>query len=106
MFKMSFKKIFKNRKTLKFKYLILWEYGFAIYFLLRPFPNYRNGDFITNYNLYNLYRLFPVFIYLIIFVAIVIEFLKLNVKGPKNLILFSITLPLLIIAFILLSNCR
>ena len=106
MFKISFKKLFKNRKTLKFKYLILWGYIFAIYFLIRPYPNFRNGDFITNQNLYNLYQLFPVFIYLIITVAIVIEFLKLTVRGPKNLILFSITLPLLIIALVLLSNLR
>ena len=97
------KNFFKNRKTLKFKYLIIWSYGFLIYFLIRPYPNFRNGDAITNSNLYELYRLFPIFIYLIIAVAVMIEFFKLFHKDLKSIFFLPIILPLLYFAFIFIS---
>ena len=97
-------KFFKNRKTLKFKYLIMWAYGFLIYFFIRPYPIVRNGDFITNSNLYDLYILFPIFIYLIIVVAIILEFLKTLLKDLKSLTSLPIILPILYIAFVFISN--
>ena len=98
------KNFFKNRKTLKFKYLVIWSYGFLIYFLLRPYPSSRDGDVITNLNLYQIYRLFPIFIYLIIVVAIILEFFKLFHKDHKSILSLPIILPLLYIAFIFIST--
>ena len=98
------KNFFKNRKTLKFKYLVIWSYGFLIYFLLRPYPSSRDGDVITNLNLYQIYRLFPIFIYLIIVVAIILEFFKLFNKDRKSILSLPIILPLLYIAFIFIST--
>ena len=98
------KNFFKNRKTLKFKYLIMWAYGFLIYFLLRPYPSFRDDDVITNLNLYQIYRLFPIFIYLIIVVAIILEFFKLFHKDRKSIFSLPIILPLLYVAFIFIST--
>ena len=98
------KNFFKNRKTLKFKYLVMWSYGFLIYFLLRPYPRFRNGDLITNLNLYEIYKLFPIFIYLIIVVAIILEFFRLFHKDRKSILSLPIILPLLYIAFIFIST--
>ena len=98
------KDFFKNRKTLKFKYLVMWSYGFLIYFLLRPHPNFRDGDVITNLNLYEIYRLFPILIYLIIVVAIILEFFKLFHKNHKSIFFLPIVLPLLYIAFVFIST--
>ena len=98
------KNFFKNRKTLKFKYLVIWSYGFLIYFFLRPYPSFQDGDVITNLNLYEIYRLFPIFIYLIIVVAIVLEFLKLFYKNRKSIFFLPILLPLLYMSFIFLST--
>ena len=98
------KNFFKNRKTLKFKYLIMWAYGFLIYFLLRPYPSFRDDDVITNLNLYEIYRLFPIFIYLIIVVAIILEFFRLFHKDRKSILSLPIILPLLYIAFIFIST--
>ena len=98
------KNFFKNRKTLKFKYLVMWSYGFLIYFLLRPYPSFRDDDLITNLNLYQIYRLFPIFIYLIIVVAIILEFFKLFNKDRKSILSLPIILPLLYIAFIFIST--
>ena len=98
------KNFFKNRKTLKFKYLVIWSYGFLIYFLLRPYPSFRDDDVITNLNLYEIYRLFPIFIYLIIVVAIILEFFKLFHKDRKSILSLPIILPLLYIAFIFIST--
>ena len=98
------KNFFKNRKTLKFKYLVMWSYGFLIYFLLRPYPSFRNGDLITNLNLYEIYRLFPIFIYLIIVVAIILEFFRLLHKDRKSIFSLPIILPLLYFAFIFISS--
>ena len=98
------KNFFKNRKTLKFKYLVMWSYGFLIYFLLRPYPSFRDGDVITNLKLYEIYRLFPIFIYLIIVVAIILEFFKLFHKDRKSIFSLPIILPLLYIAFIFIST--
>ena len=98
------KNFFKNRKTLKFKYLVIWSYGFLIYFLLRPYPSFRDDDVIINLNLYQMYRLFPIFIYLIIVVAIIIEFFRLFHKDRKSIFSLPIILPLLYIAFIFIST--
>ena len=98
------KVFFKNRKTLKFKYLVMWSYGFLIYFLLRPYPSFRDDDLITNLNLYEIYRLFPIFIYLIIVVAIILEFFRLFHKDRKSILSLPIILPLLYIAFIFIST--
>ena len=98
------KNFFKNRKTLKFKYLVMWSYGFLIYFLLRPYPSFRDEDVITNLNLYEIYRLFPIFIYLIIVVAIILEFFRLFHKDRKSIFSLPIILPLLYIAFIFIST--
>ena len=98
------KNFFKNRKTLKFKYLVIWSYGFLIYFLIRPYPNFRDGNAIINSNIYEVYILFPIFIYLIIIVAIVLEFFKLFRKDPKNIFSLPIILPLLYFAFIFISS--
>ena len=98
------KNFFKNRKTLKYRYLVLWSYGFLIYFLIRPYPSFRNGDVITNLNLYDLYRLFPIFIYLIIVVATILEFFKLLGRNPKNIVSLPIILPILYFAFIFIST--
>ena len=98
------KNFFRNRETLKFKYLVMWAYGFLIYFLIRPYPSFKDGDVITNSNLYELYRLFPIFIYLIIVIALIIEFFKLFRKDLKSISSLPIILPLLYIAFIFISN--
>ena len=98
------KNFFKNRKTLKFKYLVMWSYGFLIYFLLRPYPRFRNGDLITNLNLYEIYKFFPIVIYLIIVVAIILEFFRLLQKDRKSIFSLPIILPLLYIAFIFIST--
>ena len=98
------KNFFKNRKTLKFKYLVMWSYGFLIYFLIRPYPSIRDGDAISNFTLYELYILFPIFIYLIIVVATILEFLKLFLKNPKSIFSLPIILPLLYSAFIFIST--
>ena len=98
------KNFFKNRKTLKFKYLVIWSYGFLIYFFLRPYPSFQDGDVIANLNLYEIYRLFPIFIYLIIVVAIILEFFKLFHKDRKSIFSLPIILPLLYIAFIFIST--
>ena len=98
------KKFIKNRKTLKFKYLVMWAYGFLIYFLIRPYPSFRDGDVITNENLYELYRLFPIFVYLIIVVAIILEFFKSFLKDHKSLTYLPIILPILYIAFVFIST--
>ena len=98
------KNFFKNRKTLKFKYLVIWSYGFLLYFLIRPYPSSLDGDVITNLNLYQIYRLFPIFIYLIIVVAIILEFFKLFHKDRKSIFSLPIILPLLYIAFIFIST--
>ena len=98
------KKFIKNRKTLKFKYLVMWAYGFLIYFLIRPYPSLRDGDVITNENLYELYRLFPIFVYLIIVVAIILEFFKSFLKDHKSLTYLPIILPILYIAFVFIST--
>tara|TARA_A100001035_G_scaffold113634_1_gene89171 strand:- start:185 stop:571 length:387 start_codon:yes stop_codon:yes gene_type:complete len=98
------KKNFKNRKTLKFKYLVMWAYGFLIYFFIRPYPSFRDGDVIINSNLYELYKLFPIFIYLIIVVAIILEFFKLIIKDPKSITSLPIILPVLYIAFVFIST--
>ena len=42
------KNLFKNRKTLKIKYLVMWSYGFLIYFLMRPYSSFRDTYIITN----------------------------------------------------------
>ena len=94
------KNYLKNRKTLKFKYLVMWSYGFLIYFLIRPYSSLRYVDVITNSNLYELYRLFPIFIYLIIVVAIIIEFFKLFRKDHKSIFSLPIILPILYKAFL------
>ena len=98
------KNFFKNRKTLKFKYLVMWSYGFSIYFLLRPYPSFRNVEVISNSNLYELYRLFPIFIYLIIVVAIILEFFKLLRKDLRTIYSLIIILPILYMAFIFIST--
>ena len=98
------KNFFKNRQTLKFKYLVMWSYGFLIYFLIRPYPSFRNGEVIPNANLYELYRLFPIFIYLIIVVAIILEFFKLFRKDRRTISSLLIILPLLYMAFIFIST--
>ena len=98
------KNYFENRKTLRFKYLIIWAYSFVLYFLIRPYPSFRNGDVITNSNLYELYRLFPIFIYLIIVIAIILEFLKLLVKDIKSIFTIPIIFPILLSAFIFIST--
>jgi len=95
------KNFFKNRKTLKFKYLVIWSYGFLIYFLIRPFPSLKDGDVITNSNLYELYRFFPVFIYLIILVATILKFFQLLSKNLKHIIYVPIILPLLYVPFVM-----
>jgi len=95
---------FNNRKTLKFKYLIIWAYIFLLYFLIRPYPSFRNGDVITNSNLYEFYRLFPIFIYLIIVIGIILEFLKFIVKDLKTIFTIPIVLPILLSAFIFIST--
>ena len=97
------KNFFKNRKTLKFRYLVMWSYGFLIYFLIR-LPKFRNDDVITNLKLYEFYRLFPIFIYLIIVVATILEFFKLLSKNYKSIISLPIILPILYIAFIFIST--
>ena len=98
------KNFFKNRKTLKFKYLVMWSYGFLIYFLLRPYPSFRDDYVITNLHFYEIYRLFPIFIYLIIVVAIILEFFRLFHKDRKSIFSLPIILPLLYIAFIFIST--
>ena len=98
------KNFFKNRKTLKFRYLVMWSYGFLIYFLIRPYPSLRNDDVITNLNLYEFYRLFPIFIYLIIVVATILEFFKLLSKNYRSIVSLPIILPILYIAFIFIST--
>ncbi len=98
------KNYFKNRRTLRFKYLIIWAYSFLFFFLIRPYPSFRNGDVITNSNLYELYRLFPIFIYLIIVIAIILEFLKLLGKDIKSIFILPIIFPILLIAFIFIST--
>ena len=98
------KNYFNNRKTLRFKYLIIWAYSFLLYYLIRPYPSFRNGDVITNSNLYEFYRLFPIFIYLIIVVAIIFEFFRLFYKDRKSIFSLPIILPLLYIAFIFIST--
>ena len=98
------KNYFKNRKTLRFKSLIIWAYSFLLYFLIRPYPSFRNGDVITNSNLYELYRLFPIFVYLIIVIAIIFEFLKSLVKDIKIIFTIPIIFPILLIAFIFISS--
>jgi hypothetical protein len=82
----------------------MWAYGFLIYFFIRPYPNFRDGDVINNSNLYELYILFPIFIYLIIVVAIILEFFKLFLKERKSLASLPIILPVLYIAFIFISS--
>ena len=103
-FHKSFKKFFKNRKTLKFKYLVIWAYFFLIYFFIRPHPSFSDGDVITNENLYELYRLFPVFIYLIIVVAIILDFFKMILHDIQILTSLPIILPILYIAFVFIST--
>ena len=98
------KNYFKNRKTLRFKYLVIWAYSFLLYFLIRPYPSFRNGDVITNSNLYELYRLFPIFIYLIIVLAVILEFLKLLGKDIKSIFTIPIIFPILLSAFIFIST--
>ena len=98
------KNFLKSRKTLKFKYLVMWSYGFLLYFLIRPYPSFIDGDVISNYTLYKFYRLFPIFIYLIIVIAIIIEFLKLFLKNRRSIFSLPIILPLLYIAFIFIST--
>ena len=98
------KNFFENRKTLKFRYLVMWSYGFLIYFLIRPYPSSKDVDANIDSNLYELYRLFPIFIYLIIVVAIIFEFFKLFRKDHKSISSLPIILPLLFFALIFLSS--
>jgi len=98
------KNFVKSRKTLKFKYLVMWAYGFLIYFLIRPYPSFRDGDVVTNWNLYELYKLFPIIIYLIIVIAIILEFFKLFRKDLKSIFFLPIILPILYFAFVFIST--
>ncbi len=94
------KTYFTNRKTLKYKSLIFWEYIFLTYIILRPPYSDLLNHIVINENFTNFYIKFPVIIYWIIFVAILIEFIKLSKRNLFNLFHIFIVAPLLIIGII------
>ena len=89
-------KLLKNRKTLKFGYLIFWAYGFLLYFLLRPYPS--KDELVIDWSIYKIYIIFPILIYLMIIIATLFEFYKLMRRSSNIRLRFIIILPHLIIA--------
>ena len=89
-------KLLKNRKTLKFGYLIFWAYGFLLYFLLRPYPS--KDELVIDWSIYKIYIIFPILIYLILIIAIVFEFYKIIRRSSNIRLRFMIILPHLVIA--------
>ena len=91
-----FKTYFKNRKTLKFKSLILWAYIFLIYLLLRPTLSNRNIDhLLSNTAIYTTYLKLPIYVYSIINIASIIELLKIIKIDFRNIYLIITLIPLL-----------
>ena len=101
-----FKTYFKNRKTLKFKSLILWAYIFLIYLLLRPTLSNRNIDhLLSNTAIYTTYLKLPIYVYSIINIASIIELLKIIKIDFRYLFNYYINSIIVFIKKYILIDC-